>query len=80
MSIRRAIRLPAPPTPVERVADDNGLALIDADGARWRVSRNALRSGSGDARDWIPGRHGLWFAFRTHYDTAHVVSWVYMFL
>jgi hypothetical protein len=63
----------APPTPVERVADDDGIALVDADGARWRVSRNALRSESGDARDRIPGRHGLWFAFRTHYDTAHVV-------
>ena len=64
----------APPTPVERVTDDRGIALVDADGARWRVSRTELRSESGDARDRIPGRHGLWFAFRTHYDTAHVVS------
>ena len=49
-------------------------AEVDADGARWRVSRTERRSESGDARDRIPGRHGLWFAFRTHYDTARVVS------
>lgn len=49
-------------------------AEVDADGARWRVSRTERRSESGDTRDRIPGRHGLWFAFRTHYDTARVVS------
>lgn len=61
----------APPAPVERVADDDGIALVDTDGTRWRFARNELRSGGGQPRDRIPGRHGLWFAFRTHYDTAH---------
>ena len=64
----------APPTPVERVEDDQGVALVDADDTRWRLTRNQLRSDSGETRDRIPGRHGLWFAFRTHYDTAHVIS------
>jgi len=64
----------APPTPVERVADDDGITLVDADGMRWQLSRNELQSEEGAVRDRIPGRHGLWFAFRTHYDTAHVVA------
>lgn len=63
----------APPTPVERVEDDEGIALVDADGTRWRLARNELRSEDGETRDRIPGRHGLWFAFRTHYETAHVL-------
>jgi hypothetical protein len=63
----------APSTPVERVVDDDGIALVDADGTRWRLSRNELRSEKA-TRDRIPGRHGLWFAFRTHYHTAHVIS------
>jgi len=62
----------APPPPVER-DEDNGIALVDADGTRWRLSRDELRSEAGATRDRIPGRHGLWFAFRTHYDTAHVI-------
>jgi hypothetical protein len=64
----------APPTPVERVEDDQGVAVVDANGTRWRLSRNELRSEDGGTRDRIPGRHGLWFAFRTHYETAHIVS------
>ena len=63
----------APPTPIERVADNEGIGLVDADGTRWRLSRNELQSEEG-TRERIPGRHGLWFAFRTHYDTAHVVE------
>ncbi|MFB6270085.1 MAG: DUF3179 domain-containing (seleno)protein, partial [Halobacterium sp.] len=58
----------APPTPVEFEGD----ALVDADGTAWAVTRNALRA-DGAERDRIPGRHGLWFAFRTHYDDAHVL-------
>ena len=64
----------APPTPVERVEDDEGIALVDADGTQWRLARNELRAVGGETRDRIPGRHGLWFAFRTHYETAHVLS------
>lgn len=64
----------APPMPVERVDDDGGVAVVDAEGTRWRLSRNELRATGGETRDRIPGRHGLWFAFRTHYETAHVVS------
>jgi len=58
----------APPTPVERDGD----ALVDADGRRWTIARSELRT-DGEARERIPGRHGLWFAFRTHYDEAHVI-------
>ncbi|MGQ4556025.1 DUF3179 domain-containing (seleno)protein [Halobellus sp. GM3] len=64
----------APPGAVERVADDDGVALVDGAGTRWRLTRNELRSADGEARDRIPGRHGLWFAFRTHYETAHVLE------
>ena len=63
-----------PPTPAERVEDDEGIALVDAEGTRWRLARNELRADSGATRDRVPGRHGLWFAFRTHYNTAHVIS------
>jgi len=61
----------SPPAPVERVAD--GTALVGADGTRWQISRNELGSDAGGTRARIPGRHGLWFAFRTHYETAHVI-------
>lgn len=64
----------APPTPVERVDAGDGVAVVDAEGTRWRLARNELRSEGGETRARIPGRHGLWFAFRTHYNTAHVVS------
>ena len=64
----------SPPAPVERVEDDDGIGLVDADGTRWQLSRNELRSTDGETRSRIPGRHGLWFAFRTHYGTAHIVS------
>lgn len=59
----------APPTPVERTAD----GLRDAEGAVWAVNRNELRSQNGETRERVVGRHGLWFAFRTHYDRAHVL-------
>ncbi|MCG1003260.1 MULTISPECIES: DUF3179 domain-containing (seleno)protein [Halobacterium] len=58
----------APPTPVERDGD----ALVGAEGTAWTVTRNELRAGEA-TRERIPGRHGLWFAFRTHYDDAHVL-------
>jgi len=63
----------APPTPVERVDDGDGVTLVDAERTEWRVSRDELRSETG-TRARIPGRHGLWFAFRTHFDTAHLLS------
>ncbi|MBX0325463.1 DUF3179 domain-containing protein [Halomicroarcula sp. F13] len=59
----------SPPTPVERTAD----GLVDGEGTEWLVERNALRA-DGATRDRIAGRHGLWFAFRTHYETAHVLD------
>jgi len=59
----------APPAPVERDGDD---ILVDADGTAWTIARNELRAGE-ETRERIPGRHGLWFAFRTHYDDAHVL-------
>jgi hypothetical protein len=65
----------APPGPVERVETDEGdVALVDSEGVEWRLARNELRSADGDSRERIPGRHGLWFAFRTHYETAHVLE------
>ncbi|WP_053772839.1 DUF3179 domain-containing (seleno)protein [Halorubrum tropicale] len=60
----------APPTPVERT--DTG--LLDSDGETWAVNRNKLQSQTGETRKRVTGRHGLWFAFRTHYDMAHVVT------
>ena len=58
----------APPAPVEW----QGAVLVDADGTEWTVERNELHA-DGATRERIPGRHGLWFAFRTHYDAAHVL-------
>jgi hypothetical protein len=60
----------APPAPVERT--DGG--LVDGEGARWTVERGELVSETGETRARVPGRHGLWFAFRTHYDDAHVLG------
>lgn len=59
----------APPTPVERTTD----GLVDAEGTTWVATREELRSDAGGVRQRVPGRHGLWFAFRTHYDGAHVL-------
>ncbi|MFD1600916.1 DUF3179 domain-containing (seleno)protein [Halobellus rarus] len=64
----------SPPTPVERVETDDGIALVDETGTEWQVARNELRSASDETRERLPGRHGLWFAFRTHYETAHVLE------
>ena len=59
----------APPMPVERDGD----GLVDADGGRWTIDREALRSG-GEERERVAGRHGLWFAFRSQYDDPVVVN------
>ncbi|MFB6354638.1 MAG: DUF3179 domain-containing (seleno)protein [Halobacteriales archaeon] len=59
----------APPTPVER----DGGGLVDAAGTRWTVERDALVA-DGARRERVPGRHGLWFAFRTQYPDATVVT------
>jgi hypothetical protein len=58
----------APPAPVEWDGD----VLVDGEGTRWTVERNELEA-DGATLARIPGRHGLWFAFRTHYDDAHVL-------
>ena len=63
----------APALPVEAVADDAGRALVDADGTRWALSRDALVAGE-ERRERVVGRHGLWFAFRSQYDEATVVG------
>jgi hypothetical protein len=60
----------APPLPVDRDGD----AVVDAEGTRWTATREELQSDAGGNRDRIAGRHGLWFAFRTHYNEAHVLS------
>jgi hypothetical protein len=64
----------APSTSVERVEGGDGVALVGADGTRWELTRNELRSDDGETRARIPGRHGLWFAFRTHYETVHILA------
>jgi hypothetical protein len=61
----------APPRPVERV--DEG--LVDAEGARWEVRRDALVAGD-ERRERVAGRHGLWFAFRTQYPDPTIVDGV----
>ncbi|WP_433631089.1 DUF3179 domain-containing (seleno)protein [Halomicrococcus sp. NG-SE-24] len=59
----------APPTPVDR----NGDTLVDNDGTRWRLTREALISEDDDQRlSRLSGRHGLFFAFRAQYETVHV--------
>ena len=64
----------APPLPAD-VVDDGGEALVDADGTRWALTRDALVSDAGDGRrERLVGRHGLWFAFRSQYDEATVVE------
>jgi hypothetical protein len=61
----------APPLPVE----EDGEELVDADGNRWHVGVDGLRRADGTAsRDRIAGRHGLWFAFRTGYESPVVVT------
>ena len=59
----------APPGPVERDGD----AVVDGDGRRWRITREALVD-DGERLERVPGRHGLWFAFRTQYPDATVVT------
>ncbi|NHN61652.1 MULTISPECIES: DUF3179 domain-containing (seleno)protein [Halorussus] len=64
----------APPAPVETAAEDGG-DLVDAEGRRWTVTRDALVGDDGDDRlERVAGRHGLWFAFRSQYDDARVVT------
>jgi hypothetical protein len=59
----------SPPTPVERDGD----VLTGADGERWRLTRDALVSVDGDrTHARVPGRHGLFFAFRSQYETVEV--------
>jgi len=60
------------PTPVERT--DSGVR--DGEGVEWTLSRNALTAAgdAGERRARVAGRHGLWFAFRTHYDAAHILG------
>jgi hypothetical protein len=74
----------APDDPVERATDDDDpgdeSVVVDAEGRGWRPTHDALvhedgRDDEGAAtRDRVPGRHGLWLAFRPHYETVHVVD------
>lgn len=59
----------APALPVEREGD----RLNDADGTAWRIRRDALVADD-DRLERVAGRHGLWFAFRTQYPDATVVT------
>jgi hypothetical protein len=59
----------APSTQLDRRGD----GLIDENGRTWTVTRSEIRGPDGSAHDRIAGRHGLWFAFRTHYDETHVL-------
>ena len=58
----------APKTPLKR---DNG-HIFNAEGRRWSIAHHALISGD-NQRDRVPGRHGLWFAFRSQYDDPKVI-------
>ncbi|MFC6719265.1 DUF3179 domain-containing (seleno)protein [Natrialbaceae archaeon GCM10025810] len=58
----------APPSPLER----DGETIADADGVRWRLESDALVGDDGRELPRIPGRHGLFFAFRSQYDTVEV--------
>ncbi|GAB7021119.1 DUF3179 domain-containing (seleno)protein [Halostagnicola bangensis] len=59
----------APPLPVER----NGNALVDDDQREWTIAREELAS-RGETLDRVPGRHGLWFAFRSQYEDLTVIA------
>ncbi|WP_313696308.1 hypothetical protein [Halorarum halobium] len=47
--------------------------LRDVEGDLWTVDREELRNSVGETRERVVGRHGLWFAFRTHYGETHVL-------
>lgn len=79
----------APDAPLSRddEGDGNGggsrdgeTVLVDGEGRRWTPTHDALvpeggRDDEGAATcDRVPGRHGLWLAFRPHYDTVHVAG------
>lgn len=59
----------APSLPVERDGD----RLVDADGTEWEFTADALVNDD-DHLERVPGRHGLWFAFRIQYDEHHIVE------
>jgi len=59
----------APALPAERDGDH----LVAADGTRWAIEAEALVGADGRL-ERVPGRHGLWFAFRTQYPDASVVT------
>ena len=59
----------APPLPVE--VEDGW--VVDAEGTRWTIARDALAA-DGERLDRVVGRHGLWFAFRSQYESATVVD------
>lgn len=59
----------APPLSAERDGD----TLIDANGTRWDLTREALVAGD-ERRERIAGRHGLWFAFRSQYNDAQPIT------
>jgi len=48
-------------------------ARVHAERTDWTVTREALHSEMGATLDRVPGRHGLWLAFRTHYDETAVL-------
>ena len=58
----------APSSSVER---RDGV-LVDDEGTEWKITREALVA-DGERLNRIPGRHGLWFAFRSQYPETTVV-------
>lgn len=59
----------SPPAPLER----DGEVVVDAEGDRWELTHDGLVADSGEeTRQRVPGRHGLFFAFRTQYDEVVV--------
>ncbi|ELZ24618.1 hypothetical protein C477_00370 [Haloterrigena salina JCM 13891] len=59
----------APPTPVERDGD----VLVDDEGERWVLTHDALECESDGRRlSRVSGRHGLFFAFRSQYETVEI--------
>ncbi|WP_254533021.1 DUF3179 domain-containing (seleno)protein [Natrinema gelatinilyticum] len=60
----------APPASLER----DGETLVDAEGNSWRLEPKVLVREDGRELPRIPGRHGLFFAFRSQYETVEIGS------
>lgn len=59
-----------PSTPLE-LEDD---IVIDGEGTEWEINFNELLDSAGTTLPRLSGHHGLFFAFRSHFDDITVVS------